>query len=55
MHYLVYFQEEGTVSLADERQFAGDAHNIGVGDTVHIKYGRKKYQAVVKAKGRTLI
>ena len=42
------------MSVAEESQLVEDAHSINVGDNLHVKYGRKKYPAILKAKGKSI-
>lgn len=46
----MYFEEEGSVSVADERQLLGK--DVQVGDSVLVKSGRYTYPASVEAIGK---
>lgn len=48
--YLVLFEEEGSVSVVEQKKAIGE--NIKIGSHVLVKHGVKKYQALVKAEGK---
>lgn len=61
-YYLVYFEEEGSVSVADQRQLLEDEVQVGglfrtvlPGHRVQVKCGRSTYPARVDAIGKNNI
>ncbi len=50
-HYLVYFEEDGSVAIATNKQLGGSCVGVKVGDAVQVQYGKKSYKAKVEGIG----
>ena len=50
-YFLIFFEEEQPVSVAEENMLVVADGKPEVGTKVLVKYGKKSYPAVIKAKG----
>ena len=50
-YFLIFFEEEQSVSVAEENMLVVDNGKNEIGTKVLVKYGKKSYPAVIKAKG----